>query len=265
MESYFFCKTHNEKLLEKGEYLVCKKCGEVAVKRNGIFDFLKNDTSDSKVWDDVFESDLHKINILKKIFDKLLWFFLPNLLNEFTINYILDKYHKSIDLIELGCGEGTVSRDLLKRRNYNIYLLDISDTALQNLKIHLVKEGIINNCILLKDDFYNKELYFKNKYFDVSYNIGVIEHFDDPVKAVRKMKDVSRRVICVVPAKSIYFKIGTLVRRVIEKDPSLWTEKTNYYTLPEMKQIFIMAGLKNIEIKKIKFLGLPFCIFATGE
>jgi SAM-dependent methyltransferase len=265
MKYSFFCNTHNEDIKEKNEYLICKKCGKIAIKRNGLFDFFLNATHDSKVWDEVFESDIRKISFFKKIFDKLLWLFLPNLLNEFTINYIVKEYPENTDLIELGCGEGTVSRDLLKRKNYNIYLLDISDTALKNLNMHLIKEGIKDKCILLKDDFYNKELYFKKNFFDVSYNVGVIEHFDDPVKAVRKMKDISKRVICVVPAKSIYFKIGTIIRRIIEKDSSLWTQNTNYYSMSEVKQIFIQAGLINIQIKQITFLRLPFCIFATGE
>jgi ubiquinone/menaquinone biosynthesis C-methylase UbiE len=212
----------------------------------------------------VFEEDVNRISKAKKYFDSLLWKFLPDLLNAHMVSYILRSYPENSRLIELGCGTGTASRTLLEKRDYSIVLLDISEVALKRLSVHLTAERKEDRCVLVKDDFYQKDLHFPDQYFDVSYNVGVLEHFDDPVKALNGMMRISKRVICVVPAPSIYFKIGTLIRRIIERDASQWTEDTHYYAVNEWKKIFEDAAVKDLEIKTIRFMGHPLCNFITG-
>jgi ubiquinone/menaquinone biosynthesis C-methylase UbiE len=119
--------------------------------------------------------------------------------------------------------------------------------------------------IVIKDDFYNGDVSFQDQYFDVSFNNGVIEHFENPVKAIQKMKRISKKVVCAVPAKSIYFTIGTLIRRLIEKDASHWISGTTYYTMKEFRSFFESAALKNIQSKTIRFFGLPLCHVVAGD
>ncbi len=108
--------------------------------------------------------------------------------------------------------------------------------------------------------------YYRHRgYFDLAFNCGVIEHFDDPIRAVKNMAEISKRVLCVVPARSAYFRIGTLFRGMVEHDATLWTKHTKYYTVEDLKNIFIEALVKNIEVKTIRFMGHPLCHFATGE
>lgn len=262
----FFCSMHKEYYLRNGEDLLCKKCDKIITRTNGIYDFMFQKskdlkTEDQKRWDAVFGD----VNIFKKTFDALLWKFLPDLLNSYMVSYIVNNYPENSKLIELGCGKGTAGRSLLQKRDYKIVFVDISDVALRSLIKHLNIEDKIDKCAVVKDDFYNKELCFPDQFFDISYNVGVIEHFDDPVKALNNMKRIAKRVICVVPAPSIYFKVGTLIRRIIEKDASQWTEHTYYYSHIELKSIFQKANLKNIQTKQIIFFGHPLCNFATGE
>jgi ubiquinone/menaquinone biosynthesis C-methylase UbiE len=153
----------------------------------------------------------------------------------------------------------------LQKKDYRIVFLDFSEAALKGLMYRLNREGKVDKVTIIRDDFYNNELCFSDQYFDVSYNVGVIEHFDDPVKALNNMKRIAKNVICVVPAPSIVWKIGTVIRKLIEKDASQWTEHTRYYSLDELKHIFIEAHLKDTHFKQINVLGLPFCNFAQGE
>lgn len=118
---------------------------------------------------------------------------------------------------------------------------------------------------MVKDDLCDDKLSFPEKYFDASYNVGTLEHFDDPVRSVLKMKRVAKKVICPVPAPSPWWKLSLLIRRLIGKDASLWTLHTNFYTLKQLEDIFTKAGLTGIKTYTTKFLGLPMMNYVIGN
>ena len=263
MNISFVCPTDKVRFTDSSEGLVCPKCSRKVYKKNDIYDFITEEKGFFEKWDDIFDVHAAQNGLVKTLFDNLLSGFLPFLLNHYAFSYIIRRYPKGTHLVELGCGEATLSRFLL-RKGYAVALLDYSASALKRSIDHVKKLKKADNCIFIRDDFYGRQISFSDHYFDVGYNVGVIEHFTDPLKAISEMKRVSKRVICVVPAKGLYFKIGTCIRKMIERDASLWLCHTIYYTLKETEALFQQAGLKNIEKHTTRFMGMPLCHFVTG-
>lgn len=261
----FFCNKHQQYYKVHDNFLICQGCDEKIPQKNLTYLFLKEDSNDARKWDSTFQMDEKSSNSIKFYFDKLIWSFLPKLINNSLIQYVSTQYPAGFTLVELGCGQGTASLMLLEKTKNDFVLVDFNDIALNQAVAHMEKFNFQNRCLFIKDDFYQNDLCFPPHFFDVSFNNGTIEHFPDPVRAITKMKTISKRVVCVVPAKSLYFSIGTLIRKIIEKDHSHWTDNTRYYTKKELRDFFCKAGLKNIETKTSYFLGHPLCHFATGH
>lgn len=267
MEAYINDSGYIMSKMQIHNTIQCNKCGcEIAGFSDGGYDFLQRGGSkDAQMWNTYFEKDC-KIGIIKRMLDRIISYLLPPLFNGYARDYILKNYTDTAKMIEMGCGESALSKMLLnKQRKYGIILMDFSDIALRNTIKHFKSRGEIRSVTLIKDDFYNCEQRFPSHYFDLAFNCGVIEHFDDPIRAVKNMSSIAKRVVCIVPARGVYFGVGTLFRRIVEHDATLWTEHTKYYTIEDLKSIFIEASLKNIKVKTIRFMGLSLCHFATGE
>lgn len=260
----FFCFKDKVYFNKTDDMLVCPTCGKNILYNDHYYDFLGEKSEDSSQWDDMFENDVEHISKCKWLYDRLLSKCLPNLINKYAADFIINKYDSGAKLIEMGCGEATLSLAVMKRKPYELTLVDFSDLALKLTADSLKKEGILNYVTLIRGDFYDNQLNFCDHYFDVAFNVGVIEHFNDPVKAIIEMKRVAKRVMCIVPAKGVYFEFGTVIRKLVEKDSTLWTQRTSLYTKSELIYFFNEAALKNIESKTIRFLGIPLCHFATG-
>jgi hypothetical protein len=76
---------------------------------------------------------------------------------------------------------------------------------------------------------------------------------------IREMVRVSRyAVVCSVPAPSPIWWLSTLVRRLVERDSSLWTSNTRYYTADKLRELFRLSGLTNVQCARHRLLGVPF-------
>jgi SAM-dependent methyltransferase len=259
----FYCPTHSMSLIKEGNTYKCKNSNcTIECKHEGrIYDFIREPVSNE--WDISFERS--KAGFVKRHFDKYLSIIFNPLFNEFLIGEISKRFNKQSRLIEIGCGEASTSISLINKNGFNVVLLDNNDNAINGAIEELEINKIKTHCTIVKANFYDTPLCFEDNYFDVSYNNGTIEHFEDPVKAVNSMKSISKTVICSVPAPSIYWKIGTLIRKTIEKDASHWIDNTQYYSLEELGSFFERAGLRNIRLHQTKFLGLPAINSAVGD
>ncbi len=154
----------------------CDKCRcEIGSYSNdGFYDFLqRGESKDAQMWDTYFEKD-HKIgsNYIKRMLDGISSYLLPSLLNGYARDYILKNYTDASKMIEMGCGESTLSRMLLtKQRRYEIVLMDFSEIALQGTIKHFKSRGGIRSVTFIKDDFYNYEPRFPSHYRNVSMKI----------------------------------------------------------------------------------------------
>lgn len=259
----FECPEHHQAFINKGNMYKCciNDCGKSFTVHDVIYDFIGSTVSN--VWDPVFNRN-KDVSIVKRYFDKFLLRYLTPMFNKYLIDE-LELFDEKSKFIEMGCGEATAGISLILRNDYSIVLLDNNDIVLQNISHNLKHASLKGRYAIVKDDFYNNKICFPHKYFDVSYNIGTIEHFDNPIKAVLEMKRIAKRVICVVPAPSIYWQLSILIRKIIEKDASLWSCNTRFYTLPELESIFSKALLTNIKTYQTKVLGLPAMNCVVGN
>jgi SAM-dependent methyltransferase len=140
-------------------------------------------------------------------------------------------------ILEAGCGSGTYLK-LLDQRGHNVVGLDISSESLATAK---------KNCAtLVRADIFR--LPFKNKYFDVVFNQGVMEHFDDAkfVLALKEMARTGRKVVIIVPSDRSFFKIF---------DPFGDDPNKRFFSRLELKMM-LETILNNVEVEYVVRSGL---------
>jgi ubiquinone/menaquinone biosynthesis C-methylase UbiE len=107
-----------------------------------------------------------------------------------SAGFLLAHLSSGRDLLDVGCGPGTITTDLAKRvapgRVFGIDLsLDVITTARK-----LQSEGGTEDVIFDEGTVY--DLSFADESFDVVYAHQVLQHLGDPVSAVREMRRVLR-------------------------------------------------------------------------
>ncbi|GAW29465.1 glycosyltransferase [Carboxydocella sp. ULO1] len=110
-------------------------------------------------------------------------------------------------LLEVGSGSGEISA-ALAQNGYECTLLDASDVALNLSKLLFENNNCKGNFV--KGDLFN--LPFPDESFDIVWNSGVLEHFDDVeiVAALREMRRVSRKfvVVAVPNASCVFYRLA---------------------------------------------------------
>lgn len=99
--------------------------------------------------------------------------------------------HPGSRVLEVGSGSGTYLRRL-KRLGYRTHGIDLSPEAIRYSRAQGVSHVVLGDIHALP---------FHDKSFEVAYNQGVMEHFDDRefLMILREMKRVARRVAVIVP------------------------------------------------------------------
>jgi SAM-dependent methyltransferase len=108
---------------------------------------------------------------------------------------------------------------------------------------------------LIEGDIINIPL--KDNAVDLAWNIGTLEHFDDPVAVIREMRRVSNVSISFVPADLIIWKIYKLVCRMLGY-PKEEEEKCRLYSKDLLRKEFEEAGYSNVIVKKVYDVLFPF-------
>jgi ubiquinone/menaquinone biosynthesis C-methylase UbiE len=104
------------------------------------------------------------------------------------------------ELLELASGRGTTSMYLASRGFENITLLDLSGTALEQAKKNFASEGLREPKTIVGDAVTTG---LPGNSFDLIYNIGVLEHFEDPsrilAESLRLLKPGGSIFMPIVP------------------------------------------------------------------
>ena len=128
-------------------------------------------------------------------------------------------------VLDAGCGEGFVV-DYLARQNPDLRLtgVDLSKEAIVYAQAHFAERGQFRTGSVYK-------LPFSDNAFDVVVCSEVLEHLDDPARAVHELKRVARSHVLITVPREPYFKwlndLGRLLR--ISPDPghvNFWTKET---------------------------------------
>jgi ubiquinone/menaquinone biosynthesis C-methylase UbiE len=142
---------------------------------------------------------------------------------------------KKIKILEVGCGYASNSKILNKRKDYEVFCIDLSKKA-----ILMTRKEIKNSFVMNAE-----ELKFKDNYFDIVFSAGLLEHFKDPSKIVKEIIRVTKNnglAITFVPGK---YSLWQLWIRLHGKQWQHGYEEP--YTQKKLNKIFNYDNIQIIE------------------
>jgi len=152
-------------------------------------------------------------------------------------------------ILEAACGSGIMSSRIAKQ-GAAVTLLDISVNALNIAKYNFNKAGV--SAEFIRGDILNMP--FKNETYDIVWNQGVLEHFDNPEKVLKEMGRVTKKggfIIAYVPAFFSPLHFIYLFLNLI-KHKELWPfDEQIFFKKSQLKSAFEKAGFKNIKIYRL--------------
>ena len=144
------------------------------------------------------------------------------------------KAGKKASILEAGCGSGTYLRRL-SAKGHNCHGVDNSKESVERAKVNC------NN--VFYGDIHNLSKQFDGKIFDVVFNQGVMEHFEDEEaeKIYEEMKKIAKKVMIFVPSNLSLFRLFDIFKE--EDDKSFFSRK-------RLKKS-MQKSFKNVEVKYI--------------
>ena len=199
--------------------------------------------SKSEPWDKYYKKDKTSVNIIEKI-------------NKSYFSVVFEHYFeqyapkiKNTKILEAACGSGLMSSRLSKK-GANTYLLDFSTYALKDANKNFKNKNQV--FLGTKADIMNMP--FKDNSFDIVWNQGVIEHFDNPDKIVKEMLRVTKKegiVIIFVPA---YLSPLHIIYNILlaTKTINLWPfDLQTFFKTKELKKIAKNMGYSKFIAKRL--------------
>ncbi len=182
-----------------------------------------------------------------------------NLIQRFLINNFyssliaLAKPLKAESILDAGCGEGFTMEELLKSGvGKKIEGIEYSKDAISYGK------KLFPNLNIKQGSVY--ELPYKDNSFDLIICTEVLEHLEEPIKALKEMLRVSKKYLIVSVPNEPFFLLSNFLRGKnlsrLGNDP----EHINHWNILSFKKYLKQNG---IEMKKIK-LAFPW-ITILGE
>lgn len=176
----------------------------------------------------------------------------------------IGKNLKFNSVLEIGCGTGIILNTLSERGFADrYYAIDISESA-----IEFVKKQKINGLIEVKKGS-ALEIPYEDKNFDLAIVSHILEHLDDPQKALLEAKRVANYVIIEIPLEdNIIRKIKILFFRIfkLNKNYALKNEIGHVYFFNRNKAIDLVksCGLQ-LEDDKIIYLQKNIMLFNVSS
>jgi ubiquinone/menaquinone biosynthesis C-methylase UbiE len=104
--------------------------------------------------------------------------------------YLLPQLSPGLDLLDVGCGPGTITADLAALvAPGRVVGLDREETPLTQARASAAERGLSNTAYVVGDVY---ALDFPDRSFDVVHAHQVLQHLVDPVAALREMARVTR-------------------------------------------------------------------------
>lgn len=197
-----------------------------------------------KKWDVYYSGK----NIIPRIVDSIMELYFCRIFEK-DIRKITNNQRGRV--IELGCGSGVLSAQLAQK-GYDVTVLDISTEALKTAKRNFLKKQAKGKFI--QGDIL--DMHFKPNSFDIVWNQGVIEHFDNIPKVVSEMYRLVKKsgyLIVFVPAfNSPLHMLYRILNKLNLK--SLWPfDDQIFFTKKELLKVMSDAGIKSPRVRRVGY------------
>jgi|ETNmetMinimDraft_11_1059920.scaffolds.fasta_scaffold38945_2 2-polyprenyl-3-methyl-5-hydroxy-6-metoxy-1,4-benzoquinol methylase len=153
-------------------------------------------------------------------------------------------------IIEPGCGSGLMSSRLAKQ-GYEVTVLDITENALKTARSNFIKNK--TNGEFVKADIF--KMPFESETFDIVWNQGVIEHFDDIKGVVKEMNRLVKKdgyLVIFVPAYNsplhLIYRILTILN--LKK---LWPfDDQIFFKKKQLFNVMKASGVDPVRVRRVK-------------
>ena len=213
---------------------------------------LRREAERKKLWDEFWKRQNES------------WDIIPTLIrwgrHYFSLIYVgfVKRYYKGTSILEIGSGSGESTLQLA-RENSNIMDIILLDFAFQSMRVARKKAqkfGVNANFIIGDIHF----LPLKHESLEFVWNLGLLEHFEDPIPIVKEMIRVTRtggQVAGVVPYKyapiiilALFLKPFTKITKGF-KEFQTWEEARQLWNPTQYREKFEMTGLKHVKVQII--------------
>lgn len=195
------------------------------------------------------------------------------------LKLLKDHTSKNIKILDVGCGDGTFTFEILEKVNpKRVIGFDCAESAIR-VANKAIKKKDRNKIKFLHGDVYDANKMFKKNSFDIIVIRGVLHHLDSPKKAIKSLRNISRKIIVLEPnGFNPMLKIieNTSPYHIRRGEKSYWPPTVNKWFADNgfkvRKQLFfsivpyfcpknIVKLLKFIEpvMERIPFVGMFYC------
>ena len=154
---------------------------------------------------------------------------------------IVDMVASKSSVLDLGCGDGSLGAELIKRKNCKVVGIDISKTAVKYAKMKGIDAQVGN---------IEEPLDFDDNSFDYVILCDVLEHLLDPMFTLKEAFRVSKKYVIVAFPNFAYFpaRLELLLRGIFPRYPLFGYEWYNSHHI----RLFLYKDFKNA-LKKLNF------------
>lgn len=149
---------------------------------------------------------------------------------------------KPTSILDVGCGEGFTLQKLeekkIGKRNEGV---DYSKDAVK------IAKKIHPHLKISEGDVY--KLKFEDNSFDMSLCTEVLEHLDDPTKAISEIKRVTKKYLVFSVPNEPFFILANLLRGKYLKNFGNHPEHINHWTFIGFEKFLQQNGLKVVKSK----------------
>jgi len=178
----------------------------------------------------------------------------------YSTQLVFNKYFRDIKrkkILDIGCGHGAMM-NFFKKKGAIVKGVDLSPEAVSYSR-SIGLDVIQADC---------RKLPLPNNSFDIVFSLGVVEHFDETIQAIKEHLRVCKsdgKAVIIVPHYNSLSYFGAVLWKHIRwgLKYDMMTAIGKAYTKNRFRKILIKAGCKNIKILTY-FGSAPFKVL-TGK
>lgn len=144
-------------------------------------------------------------------------------------------------VLDVGCGTGRMTVQLAKQ-GAKLVSIDASQTPIDVAKLMIKKEGLMDRCIFIRDDF-AKHVF--NEKFAVSLALGFFDYTEDAAFHLKKMRSITTEKCIMSFSAKFAFQVPLRVIWLRSKKSPVY-----FYTKKELKRL-LSPHFSHFKIKNI--------------